>query len=119
MFARRATVTRSARDYIKVSCIALGLTSLLGALPGIPQVLGALRIISTDTGGQLYSFLLLVTLLFSIGYIAMLNQAFWKVSAWRAALVTSYVSLIGLVVAGLVVLLVVAGLAGAMTALGY
>ena len=119
MFARRTTVTRSARDYIKLSCIAFGLTSLLGVLPGIPQVLGALRIISTNTGAQLYTFLLLTTLLLSIAYIAMLNRVFWNVSAWRAMLVTLLVSLIGLVVAGLAVLLVFAGLAGTMTALGY
>jgi hypothetical protein len=119
MFARRATVTRSARDYVKVSCIALGMTSLLGVLPGIPQVLGALRIVSTSTGAQLYTFLLVATLLLSLAYIAMLNRVFWNVSAWRAILVTSFVSLIGLVVAGLVVILVFVALAVAMTALGY
>lgn len=119
MFTRRTTFARSARDYIKVSCIALGLTSLLGMLPAIPQVLGALRIISTDMSAQLYTFLLLATYLLTICYITMLNRAFWNVSAWRAMLVTSFVSLIGVVVAGLVVLAVVAGLAAAMTALGY
>jgi hypothetical protein len=119
MFARRATVTRSARDYIKLSCIALGLTSLLGVLPGIPQVLGALRIISTHVGAQLYTLLLVATLLLSIAYIAMLNRVFWKVSPWRAALVTSFVSLIGLVVATFAPVLILAGLAGTMAALGY
>jgi hypothetical protein len=91
----------------------------LQLLPGIPQVLGALRIISIHRGAQLYTLLLLAELLLSIAYIAMLNRAFWNVSTWRAVLVTSFVSFVSLLTAVLATMLLLAVLAGAVTALGY
>jgi len=119
MFSKRATVARSAGDFIKVSCIALGFTAMLAFLPSIPQVLGALRIISVDRAAQSYTLLLLGSFLLSIAYIAMLNRAFWQVSAWRAAVLTSFISLIGVAAALVAILILLAGLAWAMTALGY
>lgn len=118
-FAKRAAVMRSAGDYIKVSCIAFGVGATLQFLPSIPQVLGALRIIPTERGAQLYTLLLLATLLLSIAYISMVNRAFWQVSVWRAVLVTSFISFIGVVVAFVAILLLVVSLAGAITVLGY
>jgi len=119
MFARRTPVTRSAGDFIKVSCIAFGFTAMFGFLPSIPQALGALRIISIDRAAQSYTVLLLGSFLLSVAYIAMLNRAFWQVSAWRAAVLPSFISLIGVTAALVAIGILLAGLAGAMTALGY